>query len=155
MKERCERIQLSSGKYAIVDSCDYEILSQYTWSFSKGRHTDYAITWKGKKYMRMHQMIMKPNRGLVVDHINGDGLDNRRDNLRVCTTAENSRNRNLKSTNKSGVTGVFWCKGVKKWTAQITVNYKAKHLGYFKEISDAIKSRKDAESIYFGEFAKV
>lgn len=145
---------MSSDKYAIVDLSDYPMLSKYTWSVSKGRNTYYAITWKGNKFVRMHSLLMNPKERRVVDHINGDGLDNRRKNLRVCTYSENAMNSKVKSSNKSGFKGVYWSNQMGKWAAQITVMYKTKHLGYFSKIKEAINKRKEAELDFFGEYAK-
>lgn len=83
-----------------------------------------------------------------IDHINGDRTDNRIDNLREVTNAENAKNMRRKSTNKSGTTGVFFAKHVGKWTAQITVNGRGKHLGLFVRKRDAIAARKKAEAQY-------
>jgi len=87
--------------------------------------------------------------GFIVDHINRDPLDCTNDNLRICKSKENSRNLSLAINNTSGVTGVGWY----KWVAQIMVNRKHINLGYFNNIDDAIKIRKEEEIKYFGEFA--
>lgn len=93
---------------------------------------------------------------MVIDHINGDTLDNRRSNLRECTNTENCRNRADNYNNKSGYKGVFWythCK-TPKWVANITVDRKKIHLGYFENIEDAIEARRKAEEKYFGEYIR-
>lgn len=83
-----------------------------------------------------------------IDHINGNPLDNRLLNLRNVTQKTNARNQKMNKTNSSGFAGVSWCKNKKKWMAQIKVNQKTKFLGYFANISDAVKARVDAE-VYF------
>jgi 2'-5' RNA ligase len=88
-----------------------------------------------------------------VDHINGDKLDNRNENLRLCTIAENIRNQKLRKDSASGIQGVCFSKDKRKWRAHITINYKTKHLGYFNSKDDAAKARSKAERQYFGEFA--
>lgn len=80
-----------------------------------------------------------------IDHINGDGYDNRLSNLREVTHKENQRNQKLLSNNKSGTCGVFWKKQDSVWGAQIKINGRQKHLGYFKDKSDAILARKAAD----------
>lgn len=80
-----------------------------------------------------------------IDHINGDGTDNRWDNLRSVTHSENCRNRRMRSDNKSGQTGVFWCRKSLRWTVQIKVDGKQKKLGSFKDKDAAITARKQAE----------
>ncbi len=83
-----------------------------------------------------------------VDHINGDGSDNRWINLRLVTHTENQRNKRLVENNTSGHVGVSWNKRENKWRSYITVNMKQLHLGYFYDIKNAIEVRKDAEKQY-------
>jgi hypothetical protein len=90
----------------------------------------------------------------LVDHEDGNGLNNKIKNLRLATTPENGRNRRLQKTNTSGITGVHWNKRRKKWEAHIKVNFKKKWLGYFVNKEDAIQARKEAEKKYFGEFRR-
>lgn len=87
------------------------------------------------------------------DHHNRNKLDNRKENLVQCTVQENNRNKSLKSTNKSGVSGVYWHKRDKKWKAQVTISNKTICLGTFTEKNDAIKARLRAELDYYGAFA--
>jgi len=84
-------------------------------------------------------------KGYDVDHKNRIRFDDKWENLRLATRQCNSRNCNLKKANKSGITGVFWFKRDRKWTAQIFINYKAKHLGYFDTKIEAAKARWQAE----------
>lgn len=80
-----------------------------------------------------------------IDHINGDGTDNRLCNLRSVTPSENQRNSRLRSDNSSGTSGVSWQRAARKWVAQIKVDSKSKHLGLFEDLDDAIAARKAAE----------
>jgi hypothetical protein len=90
---------------------------------------------------------------MYVDHINGNGLDNRKKNLRICTNAENIRNSKMRKSNKSGVKGIYWLARANCWHATIKFNYKSRHVGYFKDIEQAKKAIMDARVKYHGEFA--
>jgi len=83
-----------------------------------------------------------------IDHIDGNGLNNKWNNLREVTHQENMRNTKLSSTNTSGHIGVYWSKALNKWRSQIMINDKCMYLGIFIEIKDAIKARKEAEAKY-------
>lgn len=105
----------------------------------------------GKNY-RAHRVIWAMTFGAwpdgQIDHINGNRSDNRIENLRVVSNAENQRNSKIRSTNTSGAAGVSWNKRCAKWQARITVNHKRIHLGYFGNKDDAIAARKSAEIKY-------
>lgn len=142
-----DKIYLNKNNVAIVDQEDYQILIQHIWQIHS---TGYAFSQK----IRMHRLIMNAKEGEYVDHINGDKLDNRKCNLRICTNAENSQHRTiLNKRNKTGKTGVSFDKCRNKWNAKIYVNKKTIHLGRFNDIDSAIDVRKEAEIKYFGEFA--
>lgn len=102
----------------------------------------------------MHREIMNAPDGVQVDHINGDSLDNRKINLRLCTNAENLRNRGKQINNTSGYKGVCWSVRKQKWQAQIKVDRKAKFLGNFETPEDAARAYDAAAKKYHGEFAK-
>ena len=103
----------------------------------------------------MHRLIMNPPDFMCVDHIDNNRLNNQKSNLRVCTQAENSRNRTTTDINKSGYKGVYWHKQKHKWYAHITLNGKQRHLGTFANIEDAVKKYNEFAILYFGEFAKI
>lgn len=92
-------------------------------------------------------------KGMEVDHINHNGLDNRRSNLRLCSHSGNQHNTRLRSTNTSGYKGIGWHKRREKWQVAITTNGIRRYLGYFTDINDAVIARKAAEEKYVGEFA--
>lgn len=139
-------IPLSQSLFAIVDDEDYEWLSQYKWTAaSNGTNNVYAmrtIRGEGNKCITifMHREILNPVNGLLSDHINGDGLDNRRCNLRVVTARQNNQNRHITKT--SNYPGVSWHKTHKKWAAYFTVNRKISHIGYFEKEIDAYNAYK-------------
>lgn len=105
---------------------------------------------KGRELL--HRYLIDVPKELVVDHINGDRLDNRKSNLRICDRSQNQKNRIMQSNNSSGVSGVSQFKVNGKWMAYISINKKRKHLGYFETMEEAIKARKEAEEKYNGEF---
>ena len=146
-----------SGFTAMVseDDCD---LDDYQWTMRKRGHVYYAQRYKtidGKKRtLHLHRVIMARLLGRElrqteeVDHINGYGLDCRRENLRLATRSENARNSRINSRNKSGVTGVAWNKASGKWHAYIV----QKNLGLFDDFDEAVATRREAELKYYGEF---
>jgi hypothetical protein len=118
-----------------------------------GRHTLYAYFYTKDGRRIVHRSILGAKPGTLVDHANHDGLDNRRCNIRLATSADNNANRVLQKNNTSGVVGVVWHKHAQRWQAQIKKNRKMHYLGLFKELSDAIAARRSAEQEHFGEFA--
>lgn len=151
------KIPLTKEKFALVDDEDYEWLNQFKWHYAGNgcarRNT--SKVWGKPIHVSMHRVIMSCPDGLVVDHINGDRLDNQKQNLRICTQSENSMNRVLASNNTCGYKGVYWHKGKKRWYAHITINGKQKHIGLFKNIHDAARRYNEKALELFGEFAKV
>ncbi len=129
------RIPLTRRMYAKVDPEDYCWLSQYRWHYVRTSRTFYAVRpsyhagRSGKVWM--HREIMGTPKGLVCDHINHNGLDNRKANLRNCTTAQNNFNRVHHRNARSRYKGVWWSKGMQMWGAEIQAHGKAEFLGYF------------------------
>ena len=144
-------IELTQGKKAIVDDEDFEELSKSKWY----THRKYAACHQKNPMVVMHRIILGAKKGQQVDHINGDGLDNRRENLRFCTQAENQWNRRKQKNNTSGFKGVVLNQITGKWVAQITVKGKAMNLGYFVEKKDAAETYDKAAFRYYGEFARL
>lgn len=145
-----DTIYLATGEQVTVNKEDYELVNQYRWSDDS---YGYALGCVDGKMIRMHRLIMHAPEDKYIDHINGRKLDNRRFNLRLCSTSENGRHRTkMPSNNTSGFLGVSWVKQNNKWLSRIKVSGKSKHLGLFDDIEDAVKSRKAAEIKYFGEF---
>ena len=144
-------------KYAIVDDESFVSLNQYKWWINKHgyavrkKYTKSSGYGKGdhtEKQVLMHVEINNTPRGQITDHVNRNRLDNRKCNLRISSKSQNGLNINTKKNNTSGYTGVHWYKPYKMWQAYITINYKRRHLGYFKNIIDALVARKKVESCY-------
>lgn len=150
-----KEIKLTKGYITIVDDEDFERVSKFKWQVSVTKTNNYARrtvgSGKNKKTIRLHNYVLEIQD--TVDHINGDGLDNRKENLRVCRREENAKNRKLNCNNISGYKGVRLEYG--KWRAQIKVNGKRVHLGMFAEKMDAAKAYDEAALKYHGEFARL
>jgi hypothetical protein len=145
-------IPISRGKFAMVSDEDYDYLVTIKW-FVWNRGDAWYVMGKIKgKHVYMHRVIMNPPDDLEVDHINRNGLDNRRENLRLCTHSENNRNRRLlQSRNTTGYRGVE--RSGDKFRAQIILMNKRIYLGSFSTAEEAARVRDEAAKEYFGEFA--
>jgi len=126
---------------------------QWQWQCSKGGYATRTDN-KTKTCIYMHKVVMQTPDGMECDHKHGNGLDNRKSQLRNCTHAQNSKNRKLNSDNTTGYKGVYWKKDRNRWIARIMVDGKDICLGYFKDIQEAVEARKIAESKYHGEFSR-
>ena len=147
------RIPLTKGKFALVDAEDYYRLAKFNWHAKLGSTTMYAARRAGGKMIKMHRLIMDAPSHLVVDHIDHNGLNNARSNLRLCTIAQNSRNMLSNNGSTSKYKGVCWHKTKKKWAATIQFNKKTYHLGHFEDEIDAAKAYDKKAKELFGEFA--
>jgi hypothetical protein len=143
---------LNTDKVAIIDGNSFEKIKSYRWRLSKAGN-GYAVASHGTKQISMHRVILNPSQKIHIDHINGDGLDNRIENLRLCTHGQNMSNRKLHKNNTSGYKGVNW--ESEKWRATIYRNGKKISLGCFDDILDAAKAYNKAALKYYGEFAKL
>lgn len=142
-----KKIPLTQGQHALVDDEDYEFLNQISWSTEhdkrfKSRDVFYARGGFEGKTVQMHRLIMGFPKKRHVDHINGNGLDNRRENLRIVSNRQNQQNRKRKTT--SNYPGVYWHKGANKWVARIHMNGKREYLGSFVDEGKAAKAYENA-----------
>lgn len=133
-------ISLTNGLKAMVDDEDYIELSKYNWYAGKSRHTYYAMRAKrnskgNRSTTTMHKEILNIPSGMVADHIDGNGLNNCKSNLRVVTVRQNAQNRHINKSSK--YPGVSWMKQFNKWHALIQINGSLKHLGLFGSELDA------------------
>lgn len=149
-------ISLTRGKCAIVDDADFDELSKHKWYARYGRSGFYARraiydTNLKQEIISMHRLIANAPKGMVVDHINHDTLDNRRANLRVCTSRQNSLNKAGPNKNSTtGIRGVF--ESEYGYISKIGVNGKSVYLGLFKCPIEAGKAYAEANKKYFGTF---
>ncbi len=164
-------IKLTQGKVALVDNADFEALNRFKWQAhrdGKGGGLYYAIRSVSinratarmlgihRQYaVRMHREIMRPLKGEQVDHVDGDGLNNQRYNLRTASHAENVRNRGKQKNNTSGFKGVKWNGAAKKWEAKIGVDGKDVYLGVYtsKEIAYGVYC--EAAKKHHGKYARI
>lgn len=136
-------VLLTRDRLAVLDHCDAD-LAQKRWCATPGRRKRwYACRKEGGRLQYMHRVVLERILGRplgkmeVSDHINGDGLDNRRRNLRACSNSENLHNHGLFRTNTSGINGVSWDKNRKRWRVSVTIRGKTIYLGQARNIADA------------------
>ncbi len=165
-----KKIELSQGKFTTVDDGDYEWLNQWKWHYQSNRRkyckeedseieTGYAVRnqrIKGGRQITifMHKLILDTPKGMDSDHKNGDGLDNRRSNLRICTRSQNNMNQ-IKTKGSSRFKGVSWNKQKERWSSQIQKNGKSSYLGIFDDEEEAALTYNNAAQEMFGEFARL
>lgn len=158
MTSSTKLIPLTQGFHAIVDAEDYDALSAFKWCVRPAGRRFYAQRGYAKEdkswtTMQMHRQIMSATPEMMVDHINHDGLDNRRENLRLCSRLENCRNKRSAIGTSSQFLGVTWDKKSYKWRTRITVDGHRRLIGFFNSEIKAAIAYDNAARKYFGEFA--
>lgn len=143
---------------ALIDDDDYGRCQQHTWRLlPNGYVASHALRSLGIRMLYLHRFVLGDiPAGCEVDHINGDRLDNRRENLRIATRHVNQVNRHKQNNrNKSGVRGVSWDRRERKWAVHICLHRKHIGLGTFRTIEEATAVRRAAELRYFGEYCPI
>jgi hypothetical protein len=145
-------VTLTQGHVAIIDAVDVPLVDGVNWHFDKGKASKgYA---KNRKMLYMHRVILNCADYMQADHIDGDGLNNRRCNLREATHSQNQRNQRRSKINTSGLKGACFHIRASKWQAIIKVNGRSKHLGYFNTPEEAHAAYCEASDKYHGEFGR-
>ncbi len=156
-RKKVKEIQLTQRKVTIVDDDDFYRVRGYRWCVdSKG----YAVSYVDKKNVRLHRFILGvKDPKILIDHINGDGLDNRKANLRVATASQNHANAGKRKHNTSGFKGVHFTKRrahlSAPWAAYLGALKKTRFLGYFETAILAAQAYDIAANSYYGEFARL
>jgi hypothetical protein len=158
-----KEIFLTQNQVAIVDDEDFDRVNKFKWCARWNRNEKSFVAMRGvtqntkilNPYILMHRFIVGARKGMFVDHINHDTLDNRKQNLRVCTNSENCMNRNIEIRNTSGYKGVSFNKVSNKWIAYIKKNQKQVYLGRFENKKDAAIAYNERAIIEHGKFALI
>lgn len=147
---------LPSGEITVFDEQDVPLIECRRWFAESNRMTRYVVSrLHHQPRTQMHRLIMQPPPDMVVDHIDGDGLNNRRENLRICTPAQNRQNLIRAKFNPHGYRGVTWCKARNRFVAQIRHNNRIIYLGMFRAVEDAAMAYDEAARRIRGPFARV
>ncbi len=153
-------IPLTQGQFAQVDDSDYDFLMQWKWHAELRDKIWYArrgrlISDSSHGNLYMHRIIMKPVRELVVDHIDHNGLNNQKSNLRICTRQQNQFNGSKQENSTSGFYGVRWDKARTKWCAELKINSKKVYMKRFSCEIEAAKAYDEVAKKYRGDFANL
>lgn len=158
-----KKISLTQAQFALVDDDDFLIMSTFKWYAIK-RGSPAAIRWYAvrhtkrsggfQKTISMHRLIMHAGLNQQIDHIDRNGLNNQKSNLRFCTPSQNLANSKPHTGNKTGYKGIRWENTRNKWSVRIQVEKKQIFLGYFESLETAREIYKKAALKYFGQFAR-
>lgn len=138
----------SKNEKFYFDSEDYDKIKDFCWYIN---NNGYVVCKRDKIYL-LHRVILNSAQELEIDHINHIKTDNRKKNLRICSSSENKMNQGCQVNSTSGVRGVYWYSNIQKWSAEIVVNKQKFFLGLFNKKEEAIIARKEAEKKYYGNF---
>jgi hypothetical protein len=144
---------LTQAKFACVDPEDYAELARHKWCAAKQGNSFYAVRSEGGRQLRMHRVILNAPAGMVVDHIDHDGLNDVKRNLRPCTPAQNAHNQRPQKGRSSQYRGVCWCKRERKWYSRIQDHGRPRSIGLYADERDAARARDAAALALHGEYA--
>jgi hypothetical protein len=157
-------VPLTKGYEAVIDASDAHLVNKWNWCALVTKRKDGSVrsVYAARKErssgmpttILMHRVISKDQNGIDIDHIDCNGLNNRKSNLRKATKSQNQHNQRISGANKSGVKGVRWHKASQKWVAQIECNGRRHHLGCYASISDAAGAYASASASFHGEFGR-
>lgn len=159
-----KQIPLTQNQVTFVDEKDFEFINKFKWRASKAQSSlgKFYVTKKTPrinvkvgKTIYMHRVLMNAKKGQIIDHKDGNGLNNQRSNLRFATAANNARNMAISKRNKTGFKGISWKKDMKKWQVRISFNYKDICIGSFSDKIEAARAYNIAAIKYHGEFARL
>ena len=152
-----KKITTAKGENILVDECDFNWLLNYSWHVRKCAGYFYATTKSSRpkhKTIYMHRLILDAKKGEYVDHIDGNGLNNTRSNIRICTNKQNSFNQKARGRT-SKFKGVSFCSRTKKWIVTMKLEDRTRFFGRFDKEIDAAKKYNEVAAKYHGEFAKL
>lgn len=151
-------VPLTMGKEAVIDAADVPLVAGRNWCAEKATDTFYAVRTQkvgGKaRHFRLHRVLTGATGRDHVDHVDGNGLNCRRSNMRLATHTENMRNSRRRRDNSSGVKGVTFDKWTGRWQAKISVDGRTVHLGRFSSIEAAAEAYRKGSEKYHGEFGR-
>ncbi len=146
------KIALTKGYSALVDEMDFEVLSRWKWQYASGYAVHSTHASGHSVQLKMHRFLTEAKRGEIVDHIDGDRLNNCRANLRIVSSSVNAQNR-MNEAHLENFKGVYFCRQKEKYVSSITVNGHKKTLGYFDDPIQAALAYDVAAVEWFGKDA--
>jgi hypothetical protein len=155
---RMLRLTLPGGTVALIDDADQLLIAGFPWRILHAKNTDYVHAWNGNMHLYMHRLIAGAGPKYQVDHRNGNGLDNRRLNLRIANGSQNRANQGplrMRNGRTSQYKGVSWDDSRQRWAASIHVNRKTRALGRFTDEADAARAYDRAALDTWGQFARL
>ena len=149
-------IPLTHGRFALIDDEDYKKASKWRWRVIQNRYVEGRRLTNQKENIRLHRLILDAPKDMDVDHIDYDGFNNQKSNLRLCTTAQNIQRQRPQTRSKtSRHRGVFWDKSRNRWTAKVRKCGKDILIGRFKTEIEAVKIWNEKAKELFGEYAYI
>ncbi|NLF02336.1 MAG: hypothetical protein GX601_15300 [Anaerolineales bacterium] len=150
-----QSIPLTRGYVTLVDDADYPTVSRWKWQYVGNSYAGRFVITDGKsKCVYLHRFLLDAPPDQRVDHINGDPLDNRRENLRLVTARQNVQNSRCAHHSLSGQKGVAWYRRKERWHVRITVDGERLHLGYYRDLETAALLYDAAARHFFGAYAR-